>query len=71
MRSKLVFAAGRSLSNRYMLCRVAATITRRLHRPNTRIEETMDAVFGMIGRSQASEVMRDETIADATEQAAA
>ena len=45
MRSEMVFAAKRRLPNRYMLCRVLSTATRRIHRPNTRIEDTTDAVL--------------------------
>jgi hypothetical protein len=45
MRSELVFAAKRRLSDRYALCRIAATATRKFHRPNTRIEDTTDAVL--------------------------
>jgi len=48
MRSELVFAAKRRLSDRYALCRIAATATRKFHRPNTRIEDTTDAVLRYI-----------------------
>jgi len=40
MRSELVFAAERSLRNRYSLCRLLSTATRKFHRPNTRVEKT-------------------------------
>lgn len=45
MRSELVFAATVHVPNRFLLTRLAATATRKLHRPNTRIQETMDEVF--------------------------
>ena len=48
MRSELVFAAKRSLSDRYALCRIAATATRKFHRPKTRVEDTTDAVLQYI-----------------------
>ena len=40
MRSDLVFAAMAQVSNRYMLTKLAAKATRKLHRPNARIEDT-------------------------------
>lgn len=45
MRSKLVFEAARSVPNRYLLMRLISAATRRFHRPNTRIEETMNDVL--------------------------
>jgi len=51
MRSEMVFAAKRKLPNRYMLCRVLATATRRFHKPATRIEDTTDAVLQRIADS--------------------
>jgi hypothetical protein len=49
MRSELVFKALVHESNRYQLVRLIAKGTRRLHRPNTRVEETMNAVFEYVG----------------------
>jgi hypothetical protein len=46
MRSELVFGAMTFVSNRFLLTRVAATTTRKLHRPNTRIQDTANEVFG-------------------------
>jgi len=40
MRSELVFKALAYESNRYQLCRLIAKGTRKLHRPNTRLQET-------------------------------
>ena len=45
MRSELVFAATVHVPNRFLLAKLAAVATRKLHRSNTRIEETMDDVF--------------------------
>ena len=53
MRSELVFAAERSLPNRYSLCRLVSTATRKFHRPNTRIEETTDLVLRRIAKANA------------------
>lgn len=56
MRSDLVFAAKVILPNRYTLCWVVSSATRRFHRPNTRIEETTDAVLLHIADSGAETV---------------
>lgn len=45
MRSELVFGAMKYVQNRFLLTKGVAKATRKLHRPNTRIEETMDEVF--------------------------
>jgi hypothetical protein len=45
MRSNLVFKALVNESNRYQLCRLIAKGTRKLHRPNTRLQETANDVF--------------------------
>jgi hypothetical protein len=45
MRSELVFSAMTHVSNRFLLTMVAAKATRRLHRPNTRIQETVNDVL--------------------------
>ena len=45
MRSDLIFGALIHVPNRYLLTRLAAKAIRKLHRPNTRIEETTNDVF--------------------------
>jgi hypothetical protein len=45
MRSKLIFGAIMQVSNRFLLVRLASKATRALHRPNSRIQETMNDVF--------------------------
>ena len=60
MRSELVFAAQFTLPNRYVLCRVLSTATRKFHRPRTRIEDTTDDVLRHIAASEPGIVMRDE-----------
>jgi hypothetical protein len=51
MRSELIFGALTYVSNRFLLARLASTATRRLHRPNTRIEDTANEVFGHLTRA--------------------
>jgi hypothetical protein len=46
MRSELVFGATKYVSNRYLLTSVAAKAIRKLHRRNTRIQDTANEVFG-------------------------
>ena len=57
MRSELVFAAERTLSNRYVLCRVLATAARKFHKPHTRIEDTTDEVLQRIANSEGATVI--------------
>jgi len=45
MRSELVFGAMTHVSNRFLLTKLAAKAIRKLHRPNTRIQETMNDVL--------------------------
>jgi hypothetical protein len=45
MRSDLVFGAMAHVSNRYQLCQLASKATRKLHRPNTRVQDTANEVF--------------------------
>lgn len=45
MRSDLIFGALAHVSNRYQLCQLASKATRKLHRPNTRLQDTANEVF--------------------------
>jgi len=56
MRSDLIFEALHTLQNRYMLCQLASKATRRFHRPNTRIQETMNDVLERIAGSEKAQV---------------
>jgi len=56
MRSDKVFEALHTLPNRYMLCQLASKATRRFHRPNTRIQETMNEVLDRISQSHAEQL---------------
>ena len=46
MRSDLVFGALHQVSNRYQLCQLASKATRKLHKPNTRLQDTTNEVLG-------------------------
>lgn len=45
MRSELVFGALTHVRNRYELCQLASKATRKLHKPNTRLQDTMNDVL--------------------------
>lgn len=45
MRSERVFGAMAHVPNRFLLTKLVAAATRKFHRPNTRIQETMDDVL--------------------------
>jgi len=65
-RSDLVFEALHTFRNRYMLCQLASKATRRFHRPNTRIQETMNQVLERIGVADREQVLAEpEKVAEA------
>jgi hypothetical protein len=71
MRSDLVFESLHTLRNRYLLCQIASKATRRFHRPNTRIQDTMNEVLDKISDSQRDDVLREpEVVAEAQRRAA-
>jgi hypothetical protein len=45
MRSNLVFGALSHVSNRYQLCQLVSKATRKLHKPNTRLQDTTNEVL--------------------------
>jgi hypothetical protein len=59
VRSEMVFAAEHRLPNRYMLCRVLASATRKFHKPATRIEDTTDAMLRRIANANAAALGMD------------
>ena len=59
MRSDRVFDALHTLRNRYMLCQLASKATRKFHRPNTRIQETMNQVFDKIADAERHDILRN------------
>ena len=71
MRSNLVFEALHTLRNRYMLCQLASKATRQFHKPNTRIQETMNDVLDRIAASERQDVLTEpENAAEAQRRAA-
>ena len=71
MRNDLVFDALHTLRNRYMLCQLASKATRKFHRPNTRIQETMNEVLERIGVADREQVLAEpEKVAEAQRRAA-
>lgn len=62
MRSELVFGAMSQVSNRFLLTMFAAKATRKLHRPNTRVQETVNDVLGRL--SHADPIARVPDIGD-------
>ena len=58
MRSDLIYDALDTVTNRYLLCQLVSKATRRFHKPNTRIQETMNDVLVRVGSAgQAEEVI--------------
>ena len=45
MRSDLVFGALAHVANRYQLCQLASKATRKLHKPNSRLQDTTNEVL--------------------------
>lgn len=45
MRSDLIFGALTHVQNRYQLCQLASKATRKLHKPNTRLQDTTNDVL--------------------------
>jgi len=58
MRSDLIYDALDTVTNRYLLCQLVSKATRQFHRPNTRVQETMNDVLVRVGGAgQAGEVI--------------
>ncbi len=72
MRSDLIYDALRTVQNRYLLCQVAAKATRKFHKPNTRIQDTMNQVFERFAGSESPTqlVAQPELVAEAQRRAA-
>jgi hypothetical protein len=45
MRSDLIFGALTHVNKRYELCQLASKATRKLHKPNTRLQDTTNEVL--------------------------
>ena len=70
MRSDLIFGALTHVNNRYQLCQLASKATRKLHKPNTRLQDTTNDVLerfkdtvpmsDTIGETEQDEVLATE-----------
>ena len=60
MRSDLIYNSLKPVNNRYMLCQLVSKATRKFHRPNTRIQETMNEVLERIATSNPEQVASSE-----------
>lgn len=65
MRSDLIFGALAQVTNRYQLCQLASKATRKLHKPNTRLQDTTNEV--LVRFRHANPVSKDSS-ADQSEQ---
>ncbi|HUB20651.1 MAG TPA: hypothetical protein VL990_18570 [Acidobacteriaceae bacterium] len=65
MRSELIFGALTHVTNRYQLCQLASKATRKLHKPNTRLQDTMNDVLVRFRESSpaAAVLTRQEPVA--------
>ena len=71
MRAELTFMALTYESNRYLLTRLIAKATRKLHRPNTRLQDTMNDAFEWFGCSKARAVRHTAEVDSSSEVRAA
>jgi hypothetical protein len=63
MRTELTFKALASMPNRYQLVQLAAKATRALHRPNTRVQDTMNDA---LERLSAANPVQSEIVMEAS-----
>lgn len=66
MRSDLIFGALAHVKNRYQLCQLASKATRKLHKPNTRLQDTTNEVLVRFHQSNPAAPVTSEA-ADAVE----
>jgi len=62
MRSDLIFGALTHVNNRYQLCQLASKATRKLHKPNTRLQDTTNEVLDRFKDSTPMGVTREEPV---------
>jgi hypothetical protein len=65
MRSDLVFGALSHVSNRYQLCQLASKATRKLHKPNTRLQDTTNEVLVRFHSTNPGVTMHQQNTASA------
>ena len=51
MRSDLIYDALDTVRNRYLLCQLISKATRKFHKPNTRVQDTMNDVLVRVGKA--------------------
>jgi hypothetical protein len=71
MRAELASMALAQVSNRYLLTQLIAKATRKLHRPNTRVQDTMNDAFKRFASSQPRAARRAAEAASSSERRAA
>lgn len=64
MRSDLIFGALTHVNNRYQLCQLASKATRKLHKPNTRLQDTTNEVLDRFKDSTPMGVTRSEELVE-------
>ena len=57
MRSDLIYDALDTVRNRYLLCQLISKATRKFHKPNTRVQETMNDVLVRVGNAKQPETV--------------
>jgi hypothetical protein len=62
MRSNLIHTALTTVQNRYLLCQLVSKATRKFHKPNTRIQETMNDVFARVGDADQDTVINEPVV---------
>jgi len=72
MRSDLIYDSLKPVTNRYMLCQLVSKATRKFHRPNTRIQDTMNDVLVRVGMAEEPEavIVPGQTVAEPLRRAA-
>ena len=73
MRSDLIYESLKPVTNRYMLCQLVSKATRKFHKPNTRIQDTMNDVLVRVGKAEEPESVISvaaETVAEPQRRAA-
>jgi len=63
MRSDLVFRALSHVTNRYQLCQLASKATRKLHKPNSRLQDTTNEVLNRFERTSPEGDAVEESLA--------
>jgi hypothetical protein len=68
MRSDLIYHALDTVRNRYLLCQLISKATRKFHKPNTRVQETMNEVLVRVGKADEAESVIEITAERVAEQ---